>query len=133
MLERGLEGEFSYEVSEEMAAGHIREVKVLSTPSMIGLMEISSHRLVQDRIPEGHTTVGTKVCVSHKAPAPVGEVVRVRVKLVDVSGRKLTFRVEAYWRDVLIGEGEHERYIVNLEKFLNKVRGAISESKRVDK
>ncbi len=133
MLEKGLEGEFLYKVSEEMSAGHIKEVKVLSTPSMISLMEISSHRLVQDKIPERHTTVGTRVCVSHKAPAPVGGVVRVRVKLVDVDGRKLTFRVEAYWNDVLIGEGEHERYVVNLEKFLNKIRGALGEPKGVDK
>ncbi len=127
MLKEGLEGEFTYKVSDEMAAGHIKEVKVLSTPSMISLMEISSHKLVQNDIPNGYTTVGTRVCVSHKAPAPVGGLVTVKVRLVKVDGRRLVFDVKAYWKDVLIGEGEHERYVVNLEKFLNKLKGALGE------
>ncbi len=130
MIEEGLEGEFSYEVTDDMVAGHIKEAKVLSTPSMISLMEISSHRLVEESLPEGYTTVGTKVCVTHEAPAPVGSVVRVRVRLKEVDGRRLTFEVAAYWGDTLLGRGEHERYVVNLEKFIRKLKGALRNARK---
>ncbi len=117
----GLTGEFAYLVEESMAAGHLG-VGVLSTPSMIALMEISCHRTVEPHLEEGYTTVGTYVCVHHRAPAPVGSEVKVRSTLVDMDGRKLVFRVEAYWNGKLIGEGEHHRFIVNEERFASKLK-----------
>ncbi len=120
-LKPGLEGEFTYVVEDYMAAGHLG-IKVLSTPSMIALMEISCHRTVEPHLEEGLTTVGTYVCVHHRAPAPVGSEVRVRTRLVSVEGRKLVFRVEALWGERLIGDGEHHRFVVDEGRLASKLK-----------
>ena len=70
---------------------------------------------------QGETTVGASMSTSHVAPSAVGATVRAHVKLTAVEGRKLTFRVEAFDGDKLIGEGEHVRYVVDREKFLAKL------------
>ncbi len=124
-MKAGLKGEFSYLIDEKMAAGHL-EVKVLSTPSLVALMEISCHRTVEDYLGKGETTVGIYICIRHRAPAPVGDNVKIRTELVNVKGRKLVFKVAAYWRDKLIGDGEHHRFIVNEESFAKKIKEEIS-------
>ncbi len=124
-MEAGLKGEFDYLIDEEMAAGHL-EVKVLSTPSLVALMEISCHKTVEKYLRRGETTVGTYVCIHHKAPAPVGENVKVIAELENVDGRKLTFKVAAYWRGKLIGDGEHHRFIVNENSFAKKIKEEVS-------
>ncbi len=120
-VEAGLSGQFEYTVSDEMAAGHLG-VKVLSTPSMIALMEISCHKTVEPYLERGQTTVGTYICVNHRAPAPVGAKVRVETELVEVDRRKLVFRVSVYWGEKLLGDGEHHRFVVNEEKFAAKLK-----------
>lgn len=120
-LKSGLAGEFTYRVREDMAASHL-SIGVLSTPSMISLMEISCHRTVEPYLEEGYTTVGTYVCVHHRAPAPVGADVTVRTKLLEVDRRKLVFRVEVRLGNKIIGEGEHHRFIVSEDKFSAKLR-----------
>ena len=95
---------------------------------MISFMEYVSWKCVQKYLPEGYATVGVKVCVEHKAPAPIGARVKVVSKLLKVEGRKLTFRVEVWYGETLIGEGVHERYIVNLEKFRKKVSSMVKNS-----
>ena len=111
-----------YLVSSEHAARHIGsgEVGVLSTPSMILFMERTSMKCIQEYLPLNYTTVGIVVNVRHLNPAPIGGVVRVESKLIQVDGRRLVFEVKAYYKDTLIGEGLHERFIVNKEKFLEK-------------
>ncbi|RLG40965.1 MAG: thioesterase [Thermoproteota archaeon] len=104
------------------------DVKVLSTPSMIAFMEATSRDLVQPYLPEGCTTVGTRVDVRHLSPAPVGQEIVVRSELIGVDGRRLVFKVEAFWRGNKVGEGTHERYVVNLNRFLEKVRRAVRTS-----
>jgi len=94
---------------------------------MISFMEYVSWKCVQKYLPEGYATVGVKVCVEHKAPAPIGAKIKVVSKLVKIEGRLLTFRVEAWYGEKLIGEGIHERYIVNLEKFKEKI-GSMDKS-----
>ncbi|MGC8983415.1 MAG: thioesterase family protein [Desulfurococcaceae archaeon] len=110
--------------SEEHAARHVGsgDVAVLSTPSMIAFMERTSMNCVQKYLPRGYTTVGTVVNVRHLNPAPIGSKIRVESRLVEKDGRRLVFEVKAYWGDVLIGEGLHERFIVNREKFLEKLK-----------
>ena len=104
------------------------DVEVLSTPSMILFMEISSWKCIQKYLPEGYTTVGVKICVEHKAPAPIRDKILIETKLDTVEERKLVFYVKALWRDKLIGEGIHERYIVNRQRFVDKVKRIISKS-----
>lgn len=96
-------------------------VAVLSTPSMISMMECTSWECAQRFLSDGYSTVGAKICVRHRAPAPVGSRVKVLSRVEEVEGRKLVFRVEAWLGDVLVGEGTHERFVVNLEKFKRKI------------
>ncbi len=124
---KGLKGEHTFQVTDDMAARHISDiVPVLSTPHMIALMEIASHKTVEPYLEEGQSTVGTYICVHHRAPAPVGSTVRVIAELLEVDRRKLRFKVEVYWRDKLIGEGEHERFVVDLERFAAKLKEELS-------
>ncbi len=124
-MEVGLKGEFKYLIDEKMDARHLK-VKVLSTPSLVSLMEISCHRSIEKYLGEGETTVGTYICIHHRAPTPVGENVRINTKLVKVEGRKLVFKVAAYWRGKLIGSGEHHRFIINEESFAKKIKEEVS-------
>jgi len=123
-LRPGLKRKARMVVDERHVASTIGsgDVRVLSTPSMIGLMERASKLLADEYLPEGYTTVGVKVDVSHVSPAPMGAKVVAISELVEVEGRRLRFRVKAYWKDRLIGEGYHERVIVDIERFLDKVR-----------
>ena len=98
------------------------DVDVLSTPSMILFMEHTSWKCIGGYLPREYTTVGTHVCVSHLKPVPLGARIVVETRLIKTEGRKLVFKVIAYWNDTKIGEGTHERYIVNKSKFLEKVR-----------
>jgi len=123
-LEVGIVNEKEFTVREEDTASFLGSgaVAVLSTPAMIMMMENTARLAVEDKLPEGYTTVGTRVDVAHLHPAPIGAKIRVFAKLIKQEGRKLVFTVEAYWNDKKIGEGTHERYIVNREKFLSKIR-----------
>lgn len=96
-------------------------VNVLSTPMMIAFMEDVSFTLAQKYLEEGKTTVGYHVDVKHLAPAPIGSEVRVKSTLIELNGKKLKFKVEAYYKDKKIGEGIHERVIVDLNEFMKRV------------
>jgi len=123
-LEPGIECVEEYLVTEEYTAKHLGSgaVRVLSTPSMILFMERTSHNCVQGLLPPGYSTVGVMVNVRHLNPAPLGATVRVTSRLVKVEGRRLLFEVKATYRDLVIGEGVHERYIVSLEGFAEKLK-----------
>ena len=96
------------------------ELKVYATPSMIALMEQAAYTSVAGELEEGQGTVGTLMNVSHISATPVGMEVTAKSELVKVDGRKLVFHVEAYDERGKIGEGEHERFIIDNEKFQNK-------------
>ncbi len=98
-------------------------VEVFSTPSMILLFEQVARDAVQEHLPQGYTTVGTKVDVKHLSAVPVGEKVTISAIVDSVEGRKLIFRVEASDRLGPVGKGTHERLIVHLAKFMEKVSG----------
>ncbi len=125
-LKPGIEGEQRFKVTEEMAASFIGsgDVSVLSTPSMIALMEIVARDSVQPYLPPEETTVGIAVNVRHLAPAPVGGEVTVMSKLVEVDRRRLVFEVKCLYGDTVVGEGTHERFVVNRQKFLEKLKKA---------
>ena len=129
-LKPGVKLEEEYEVTKEHLADFLSsgDVAVLSTPSMILFMENTSRLLVEGHLEEGYTTVGVRVDVRHLAPAPLGAKVKVVSVLKEVEGRKLTFEVKAYWGETLIGEGTHERFIVNKRRFLEKLKRKLSKS-----
>lgn len=96
-------------------------VEVLATPMMIALMEAAALDVVQKYLPEGWTTVGTKVEVEHVRASPLGEIITAEATLVKQEGRSLTFVVQAKDGSGLIGQGQHQRVIINLEKFLSRL------------
>ena len=122
MLEVGIKGQRDTIVTKQNTAAGIGSgsLEVFSTPMMILLMEESCFMSVNDILEEGFTTVGTCVNVKHLSATPLGMKVVIKSELIKVDGRALTFKVEAYDEKGLIGEGIHERFIVNNEKFQAK-------------
>lgn len=119
-LAPGLTGESRVIVDQTNTAAAVGSggVDVFSTPNMIGLMEMASHHAVQPELAPGQVTVGTRVEVNHLAATPLGMQVVAKATLLEVDGRRLVFAVEAFDDTEKVGEGRHERYIVNLDKFL---------------
>ncbi|MBX5455892.1 MAG: thioesterase family protein [Thermogemmatispora sp.] len=123
-LQPGLKGEASTTVVYENTAAAVGAggVEVFATPMMIALMENAAWRAVADFLDEGYVSVGTRVDVQHLAATPIGQRVRATAELVEVDGRRLVFRVEAYDEEKKIGEGIHERFIVHLQRFLERLK-----------
>ncbi|WP_052888246.1 thioesterase family protein [Thermogemmatispora carboxidivorans] len=123
-LQPGLKGEASTTVVHENTAAAVGAggVEVFGTPMMIALMENAAWRAVADFLEEGYVSVGTRVDVRHLAATPIGQRVRATAELVEVDGRRLVFRVEAYDEEKKIGEGIHERFIVHLQRFLERLK-----------
>ena len=121
-LRTGLAGERSLTVGEEQTAAHwgSGELYVFATPHMIGMMEQTAVSVVDPLLPDGFQTVGIVVDIRHLAPTPVGSRVTARAELVEIDGRKLTFRVEASDETGRIGEGTHQRFIIEMESFMQK-------------
>jgi predicted thioesterase len=115
-LTPGLAAEIETVVDDTLVVKHMGGEGVLSTPSMIALMERAGIRAVQDHLPEGHTTVGFEVHVKHFGATPKGRKVWVRAELLEVDGRKLRFRVEARDEAKKVGEGTHRRAIIDVQK-----------------
>jgi predicted thioesterase len=95
--------------------------RVLSTPHMIGYMERTCRNLVLPLLEEGHDTVGTHVNVAHLAAAPMGMMVIFKAEVTGVQDRRVQFRVEAFDEKEKIGEGTHERAIINIAKFATRL------------
>lgn len=122
MLTVGISNEQNSEVTEENTAAALGSgmLDVYATPAMIALMEGTCMKSVQAELDEGYGTVGTGLTISHVSATPVGMEVRCISKLVEVDGRKLVFDVQAFDETGLIGQGTHERFIVENEKFFKK-------------
>jgi fluoroacetyl-CoA thioesterase len=114
-LRVGLVGEVTLQVEPAMLASAVGsgDLEVFSTPWLIAAMERAACRAVEGRLAEGQTTVGVRIDVQHLAATPPGAQVRARAELVEIDGRKLVFRVEAFDVQDRIGEGQHERAIVD--------------------
>jgi fluoroacetyl-CoA thioesterase len=115
----GLKGTREIVVGSEHATRHLGEGQnVLATPMMIFLLEETCHYTVAPYLAAGQQTVGTLVCVKHLAATPVGMKVRAVAEVLEVERRRVKFKVEAYDEKEKIGEGEHERFIVDMDRFL---------------
>lgn len=98
---------------------------VYATPAMIALMENTAWASVEPCMEEGRSTVGTKLDVSHLSASPVGARITCESELIEAEGRRLVFRVKASDDAGLIGEGMHERFIINTEKFMARTEAKI--------
>ena len=120
----GLAGSASLIVAEEHTAPRVGSgrVHVLATPVMINLIEAAALEAVERLLPPGHQSLGTRLDVRHIAATPVGMRVTARAEVIAVDGRTIRFRVEAHDERELIGDGEHERVVVNVAKFDQRVQ-----------
>lgn len=125
MIETGTKGHTEQIVTDELCADKIGSglVKVFATPMMIALMEQTCNESVVPMLEAGQGTVGTHVNVSHCAATPVGMRVWCDSEVVEVDRRRLVFKVAAYDERGLIGEGVHERFIIDTAKFQEKING----------
>ncbi len=123
MIQTGIKGHLEQIVTDEVCADRIGSglVKVFATPMMIALIEQTCNESVVPLLEAGQGTVGTHVNVSHCAATPVGMRVWCDSELVEVDRRRLVFNVKAYDECGLIGEGSHERFIIDSEKFQRKI------------
>ena len=96
--------------------------EVFATPMMIGLMEAASMNSVKELLPEGYSTVGTMVNIKHVSATRVGKKVWAEAELIEIDRKRLVFKVTAYDEDKIIGEGIHERFIINDEKFMSNLK-----------
>ena len=118
-IQPGLKGSVEIVVGEEHTAPHVGSgrVRVLATPIMINLMEAAALQAVEGLLPAGHQTVGIHLDVTHVAATPVGMRVRAHAELMRVDKRTLFFDVYAEDEKERIGDGVHERIVINLAKF----------------
>lgn len=128
-MQLGIKGETKVMVNASNTAEALKSglLPVFATPMMVALMEDAAAKSVQPHLIEGQTTVGTLVNVKHLGATPEGMEVRAESELIEVDGRRLVFDVRAYDESGLVGEGKHERFIIDAERFMEKTRAKASK------
>jgi fluoroacetyl-CoA thioesterase len=123
-LKVGMTETQEWDVTEKLTTTR-GEFKVFSTPSMTHLVESTANRLVTPYLKPGQGQVGISVCVRHMAPTPVGSKVRAVAELTAMDRRKLTFKVKVFDEVEQVGEADHERFVIDLEKYMDRLRNKI--------
>jgi fluoroacetyl-CoA thioesterase len=120
----GLQAELEHTVTNADSAAHWGSglVPVFSTPALVGLMESAAVAALAGHLAPGQTTVGAHIDVRHLAATPVGMEVRARAELKSVEGRKLVFKIQAWDAVELIGEADHDRFVIDEAKFIGRVQ-----------
>lgn len=123
-LKAGLVGAATVVVTENNIAKTMKSgaLEVFATPAMCALMEEAACAAVSDAMEEGNGTVGISLSISHDRATAMGDTVAATATLIAVEGRKLVFTVEAKDSKGVIGNGKHERFIINNEKFMSKLK-----------
>ena len=124
MIQTGIKGHKEQTVTPEMSAARVGSglVDVFATPMLVALVEQTCYESVLPYLDEGQGTVGTLVNVSHLSATPIGKCVWCDSELVEVDRRRLVFSVKAYDECGLIGEGTHERFVIDIAKFMEKLK-----------
>ncbi len=124
-LAAGLKGRADLLVDEQVSAKAVGSgtLSVFATPMMVALMEQAAYQSVMAYLPEDCATVGTRMEIRHLSATPMGMQVYAESTLSEVDGRRLVFSVVAYDEAGKIGEGIHERFVVETDKFLAKAAG----------
>ncbi|MGA2488652.1 MAG: thioesterase family protein [Anaerolineales bacterium] len=126
-LAPGLSAELTHTVTDADTASKWGSglVAVFSTPALVGFMESAAVAALAGHLPPGQTTVGGRIDVRHLAATPVGMHVHVRAELTALEGRKLFFKIQAWDEVDLIGEANHERFVVDEAKFLGRAQAKV--------
>lgn len=99
----------------------IEEARVLATPWLIAHLEMTARDTVKPYLLDSQDTVGTQVNVKHLAATPIGLQVRFRAEVIEVDRRRVTFQVDAFDEREKIGEGTHERFIIDIARFVTRL------------
>jgi fluoroacetyl-CoA thioesterase len=127
-LRTGLAGRVEIVVAEQHTAPHVGSghVHVLATPVMVNLMEAAALQAVEGLLPAGFQTVGTRLDIRHFAATPVGLRVVATAEIIAIEGRTLTYRLAAADEREPIGDGTHERIIINVARFDQRVQDKLA-------
>ena len=122
-INAGMKEEMTLQVEEQHTAAHVGSgsLRVLATPMMIAFMERVARDLLARHLPHGYSSVGVHIDVRHLAPTPLGSTVRVQCEVLDVEGSEVNFAVHAWDSVEQVGDGKHQRVVINEERFLNRV------------
>ena len=120
MLQLGIKGSKTITVTHERTAAHYGSgaLEVFATPAMVALLEETAWRSVQPYLEEGQATVGTRVDIHHLAATPLGGKVTCESELCEIDRRRLVFKVVVFDEKTKVGEGIHERFVIQSDKFL---------------
>ncbi len=124
----GANGEHRQLVTPEITVDFLglEQARVLGTPYLIMLLEMTSRNAIKPYLDEGFDTVGTLVNVRHLAATPLGMQVTFRAEVVQVADRQVVCKVEAHDEKEKIAEGTHERYVVNVARFASRVQAKLA-------
>jgi predicted thioesterase len=120
----GLRREQNLLVTSEVAVQFLEAegAQVLSTPHLLGYLEMTARNLLKERLEAGQDSVGSEVQFRHLAATPVGMQVRLEAEVIAVDGRRVRFRIEAFDEQEKIGEGLHERVVIDVARFAARVQ-----------
>jgi len=120
----GAKSEHTTLVTSDIAIDFLgnENARVLATPHLIGLLEMTARNAIKPHLEDGFDTVGSQVNVKHLAATPMGMSVTFRAEVLAVDGRRVTCKVEAFDEKEKVSEGTHERFIVNVAHFAARVQ-----------
>lgn len=129
MLQPGISLETTFSVTHDLTAKTVGSgtLDVLATPIMIARMEQAAWTAVAPHLAQGEGTVGTLMNVQHLSPTPVGMSVTCKAELIQVEGRRLVFQVTAWDAKGPVGQGTHERAIIQNDRFVDKAQKKLSD------
>lgn len=120
-LKVGLQDTLEWEVTEQYTTAR-GEYRVFSTPSMCMLAEMAANKVAAPHLGPGQGQVGLMVNIRHMAPTPIGQKVRAVATLTGIDRRRLSFDVKVYDEVEQVGEVTHERFIIDVEKYTERLR-----------
>ena len=118
----------AFAVRERPMAGKRGDYRVFSTPSMTYFVEMTAHKLVEPHLKAGQGQVGLQVNIRHMAPTPIGKKVRCEAELVAIDRRKLTFKCKVFDEVEQVGEADHDRFVIDLDKYMAKLKAKVEGS-----
>lgn len=120
-LKVGMTGTLEWEVTEKLCTTR-GDYKVFSTPSMTLFVEMASNALAAPHLKPGQGQVGLSVNIRHLAPTPIGKKVRAEAELVGIDRRRLAFKVKVFDDIEQVGEAEHERFVIDVDKYTERLK-----------
>lgn len=123
-LKAGMTDTLEWEVTDKLCTTR-GEYKVFSTPSMTLMVEMACHKLAAPHLKSDQGQVGVSVNIRHMAPTPVGKPVRAEAELVGIDRRRLSFKVKVFDDVEQVGEAEHDRFVIDVEKYLERLKKKI--------